>query len=425
VKRIFLVLIICLWATPAMAQSNLLPTIQRLRAEYPTPMARWQVADLLNRVAWAHRAEGWGLLHKPVGSRCPAPHGFDISCDILIHAPSIQHFDVLIDAEGVATPTWHNVGPCVLGPKSGCSMSNYRIPTRPAQSITTRGDFEGDGRSDLSVFRPSSGGWWVWQSNGAGTLFRQWGTAGDLPVAGDFDGDGRSDPAVYRPSSGTWYVLHSVNGYTTSDTRTWGTNGDIPVVADFNGDGRTDLTVFRPSTGVWHIWYSSSSGFLSGNWGSLQWGQAGDVPVSADFDGDSRTDLTIFRPSTGAWFAAFSSTNYSAWGTRSWGISGDIPIAGDFDGDGAADLTVYRPSDRHWYIWFSQGGFVSGNYVAIPWGASGDKPAAGDFDGDGRTDISVWRPSTGWWFSLNSSLGFGGGSSYQWGTNGDVPVLGP
>lgn len=124
------VVLFVLLASVAQAQQplSLLATVQRLRAEYPTPMSRAHVGELLNRVAWEHRSEGWGLLKKTGGSRCPAPHGVDISCDILIHAPSLQHFDILSDAEGAATPAWRSVGPCVLGPSSGCDMANYLAP---------------------------------------------------------------------------------------------------------------------------------------------------------------------------------------------------------------------------------------------------------------------------------------------------------
>lgn len=427
VKRILIGLVICLWAAPALAQSNLLPTIQRFRAEYPTPMARWQVAELLNRVAWAHRAEGWGLLKKDGGSRCPAPHGFDISCDILIHSPTILHFDVLTDSDGAAIPTWQNVGPCVLSPTSGCDMSQFRAPIRPAQLSTTRGDFDGDAHSDMSVFRPSDGTWWIWQSTGAGPLTRGFGIQGDVPLTGDIDGDGKSELAVYRPSNGVWYALLSSSGYTTSVSRQWGIAEDIPVVADFNGDTVPDLTVFRPSTGTWWIWYSSPSGFVPGNWTAIEWGAPGDVPLATDFDGDGRADLVVFRPSTGQWYISFSFYNFNpaVAATVGFGVLSDVPLIGDFDGDRAPDLAVFRPSNGYWYIWYSQGGFLRGPSVSIGWGVSGDQPVVGDFDGDGRTDIAVWRPSTGWWFLLYSSYGFGGGSSHPWGVPGDIPPLRP
>jgi hypothetical protein len=131
-KRLGLALVLCWCAafggTPARAQTSVLSTLERFRAEYPTPMSPSQLGELLNRVAWEHRAAGWGLLRKTGGSRCPAPQGVEVACDILIHAPTIIHYDVLIDAEGAAIPTWRDAGPCVLGPSSGCEMSRYLAP---------------------------------------------------------------------------------------------------------------------------------------------------------------------------------------------------------------------------------------------------------------------------------------------------------
>lgn len=119
-----------LFAVPVSAQTSLLPTVERLRASYPPEMTRAQVGELLNRVAWEHKAEGWGLLKKTGGSRCPVGN-LEASCDILVHAPSVRHFDVLSDSEGAARPVWRDVGPCVLGPSSGCDMANFLAPFQP------------------------------------------------------------------------------------------------------------------------------------------------------------------------------------------------------------------------------------------------------------------------------------------------------
>lgn len=135
-KKLALLAIFLLLTVTARAQDgqspNILATVQRLRAEYPTPMSPAQVGELLNRIAWEHRAEGWGLLRKTGGTMCPVPQGGHASCDILIHGPSVRHFDVLADAESVATPVWRDVGPCVLGPSSGCAMANFLAPVQPA-----------------------------------------------------------------------------------------------------------------------------------------------------------------------------------------------------------------------------------------------------------------------------------------------------
>jgi len=129
VRRIAIVLIISLGAVPALAfaQTSLLPTLQRIRPEYPTPMAPAQLAEYLNRVAWEHRAEGWGLLRKDFGNRCPAPQGVDVACDILVHFPTAWHFDVIVDAGGASSPAWIDKGACNPA-TSGCEMSRFLLP---------------------------------------------------------------------------------------------------------------------------------------------------------------------------------------------------------------------------------------------------------------------------------------------------------
>ncbi len=90
-------------------------------------------------------------------------------------------------------------------------------------------DFDGDGRTDIAVFRPSVGVWFVRQSSNGTTSIVQFGTFGDVPVPGDFDGDGMTDIAVFRPSVGVWFVRQSSNG-TTSIVQ-YGTSGDEPIRA--------------------------------------------------------------------------------------------------------------------------------------------------------------------------------------------------
>jgi hypothetical protein len=115
----------------------------------------------------------------------------------------------------------------------------------------------------------------------------------------DFDGNGKANLVVFRPSEGRWYVELGENNVSWHP---WGLPTDKLVPADYDGNGRTDLAVFRPSDGKWYI---SSIGL--GSSGVVQFGTSGDIPVPADYDGDGRADIAVYRPSEGLWYIRTSS----------------------------------------------------------------------------------------------------------------------
>ncbi len=266
-------------------------------------------------------------------------------------------------------------------------------------------DFDRDLYSDLSVYRPSNGGWYILQSASLTPKILSFGAAGDRPVPGDYDGDGEADVAVFRASEGKWYVISSLTALV--QVTNWGAAGDKPVQGDYDGDGKTDVAIYRPSTGTWWITRSSN-----GTNYTVAFGISTDKPMQGDYDGDFKTDVAVYR--NGTWYITMSSTNSVA--VQNFGLASDLPVSGDFDGDGKYDLAVFRPSSGDWYILNS----LTGTASQVHWGVNGDIPVPADYDRDGTSDIAIFRPSTGEWYILRSSNG--SYFSLQWGQNGDIPV---
>ncbi len=286
------------------------------------------------------------------------------------------------------------------------SINVFNINT----GIKSRADFDGDGKTDVSVFRPADGNWYVDRST-SGFSATHFGSDNDTLVPGDYDYDGKADYAVFRPSSVNgvpdFYVLNSLDS--TFSGYSWGMPGDIPMAGDYDGDGATDIAIYRPSTSTWWIWNRRTQAVSS-----FTFGASGDVPMVMDFNGDGKTDLAFYRPSDHTWNMSDASGNPSQnFMSFQWGLPTDILVPADYDGDNKDDVAVYRPSDGTWYIVRS----IDGGFVFTRFGISTDIPVPGDYDGDGKDDIAVFRNGT--WYLNRSTSGF---TSQSFGMNADKPV---
>jgi uncharacterized protein (DUF2141 family) len=273
--------------------------------------------------------------------------------------------------------------------------TNATVPVAPVTVSRVFSDFDGDGKSDVSVFRPSNGSWFIQQST-AGFTGIAFGLSTDKLAPADYDGDGKTDVAVVR--NGTWYLQRSSLGFTGI---AFGEGSDIPMPADYDGDGKADVAVFRPSNGAWYL-QRSQLGFTG-----ITFGQNGDKPVAADYDGDGKADIAVNR--AGTWYLQRSSLGFTG---VTFGDGADKPTPADYDGDGKADVAVFRPSNGTWYLQRSQLGFTG-----IAFGISTDTPVAADYDGDGKTDVAVFRSGT--WYLNRSTAGFTG---IAFGESSDKPV---
>jgi hypothetical protein len=295
-----------------------------------------------------------------------------------------------------------------FGPQPRALMVNRFASSAPClqdcASSTNRPDFDfdGDGKSDISVFRASDGGWHLLRSS-AGYTGSSFGVSTDMLAPADYDGDGKADLAVFRASTGNWYIQRSTLGFTGAQ---FGQNGDIPMPGDFDGDDKADLSVFRPADGGWYRINSSNGQFVA-----VSFGQNGDVPLMGDFDGDGKADQAVFRPSTSSWYMQRSTAGFTG---VQFGAAGDVAVPADYDGDGKTDIAVFRPSTGAWYLLRSQLGLAS-----YAFGVSTDRPAPADYDGDAKADIAVFRQSVATWYLQQTTAGF---SAQQFGVSTDKAV---
>jgi hypothetical protein len=220
-------------------------------------------------------------------------------------------------------------------------------------------------------------------TTGFANLVLALGASGDIPVAGDWDGDGVETVGFYRPSTGQFFLTNSnTPSAPILYNFTFGIPGDIPLVGDWDNDGKAGIGVFRPADGVFYLRNSLSAGFADY---AIVFGIGSDTPVVGDWNGDGFYTVGVYRPSTGQFFLSNTTCTFCA-ATADYafvfGIPSDIPIIGDWDADGASGVALFRTTTN--MIYFRNALSTGFADWTIVYGILGDLPLA-----------AKWLPDSG------------------------------
>ena len=345
----------------------------------------------------------------PLGINIDASNGFDIANGSGVALAGVQ-------LAGGTTSQLYSINlttgaASFIGP-IGAATSLRGLAIAGGSAATRTVDFDGDGRTDYAVFRPSNNTWYVRRSSGGDISFQFGNSSTDFLTPGDYDGDGRTDFAVWRDTTGVFYYLQSSDN--SIQTFQFGISGDEPVARDYDGDGKTDFAVVRRS-GNLMTWYIRNSS--NGSIRIEQFGLNTDFTAPGDYDGDGRFDLAVQRGNTNEAANFYVQGSFSGFMTRQWGLGGDLVVPGDYDGDGKTDYSILRAGAP--YNWYIQPNQSSSSFIGVQWGTKPHYSVQGDYDGDGKTDVAVWDPISGQFYVLRTA---GGVIQVQFGQNGDYPV---
>lgn len=197
------------------------------------PVARDYDGDGKTDVAVVRRSNGamfWYILRSLDGAVVGGSFGLSTDFTAPGDYDGDLKFDLAVQRPG-ATPASQGIF-YIQGSLTGFQA----VPWGLSNDLVVPGDYDGDGKTDVAVVRegttPTSNlSWFIRKSSDGSFLGNTFGvTSTDLNVQNDYDGDGKTDIAVWRNSNGFFYVSSSLNGGSLIATP-WGTASDFPIAS--------------------------------------------------------------------------------------------------------------------------------------------------------------------------------------------------
>ncbi|MFN8420956.1 MAG: DUF2341 domain-containing protein [Anaerolineae bacterium] len=159
------------------------------------------------------------------------------------------------------------------------------------------------------------------------------GNPSDTPMVGDWDGDGRDSVGVFRPSNGLIYLKNNMTTGFADFTMVLGNPGDVGIAGDWNNDGKDSPGVYRPGASPQFYLTNQTCNCIVASDYNVVFGNPGDQPFTGDWDGDGRAGLGIYRTSNGITYlrndpttTGFSDFNFV------YGVNGDYAFGGVWSG---------------------------------------------------------------------------------------------
>jgi hypothetical protein len=278
------------------------------------------------------------------------------------------------------------------------------------KGLSVTGDYDGDRRTDLALFRYPSRQFIVFRSTDKQTDLIQAPPDAQHAIVGDFDGDGKADAAaMLMPSRSFWIRMSSNNVDETVPALTQNKLHLTP--ADYDGDGRTDIAVYDRDSQKFRYHSAKFNMPISLDFPM----SANAVPAVADYDGDGKADMGSYDYMTGEYKymstiqLKFVTTNVSN-PMKYW----MVPMPGNFNGDAWGDPAVYAMQKGFWFMQLSGG-------ISVSYAGPDGFPMPFDFDGDGKTDRGIYQTSS---HMLKVQLASGAPyADVQFGQQGDGPWM--